>query len=86
MYLLMCFFETGDSLGMESLVHSFRMLLERSDRVSEQHKNAYLSFIRVFRKLLGTPPNDQIRLQQLKAEIDLLGQSAGRVWMLEKVG
>lgn len=86
MFLLMSFFETGDSLGMESMVHSFRMLLERSDRVSELHKNLYLSFLRVFRKLLGTPLNDQFRLRQLKAEIDLLGPSAGKAWLLEKVG
>ncbi len=85
-FLLMCFYETGDSMGMESLVHSFRMLLERSDRVSEQHKNTYLAFIRVFRKLIGTPPNDQFRLQQLKAEIELLFLSAGKVWLLEKIG
>lgn len=86
MFLLMCFFETGDSMGMESMVHSFRMLLERSDRVSELHKNHYLSFLRVFRKLLGTPLNDQFRLLQLKAEIDLLGPSSGKAWLLEKVG
>lgn len=84
-YLLMCYYETGDSLGMESLVHSFRMFLSRSDRVSESHKESYLEFMRVFRKVLSTPPKDDVRLQQLKTDIDDLKFSSGKSWLLEKV-
>jgi hypothetical protein len=86
MFLLMCFFETGDSQGMESLLHSFRMLLDRGERVSSQHKNYYLAFIRVFRLLISTPPHDKNRLQNLKAEVERLGAGAGKVWLLGKVG
>lgn len=85
LYLLMCLYETGDSLGMESLVHSFRMLLGRSGRISEKHKRNYLGFVRLFRKMLGIPLNDQFRLQQLKAEIERLTNSAAKSWLLEKV-
>jgi tetratricopeptide (TPR) repeat protein len=85
LYLLMCFYETNDTVGMESLVHSFRMLLERNDRISEQHKNNYLAFIRVFRKALGTPPNDQLRMEQLRTEVEQLTLNVGRVWLLEKI-
>lgn len=85
LHLLMCLYETGDSLGMESLVHSFRMLLGRSGRISESHKKKYLEWVRLFRKMLGIPLHDQFRLQQLRAEIDLLAASAGKNWLLDKV-
>ena len=85
LFLLMCYYETHDTLGMESLVHSFRMLLGRSGRVSEKHKKIYTDLIRLFRKMLGIPPNDQFRLQQLKTEIERLPMSPGKSWLLEKV-
>jgi tetratricopeptide (TPR) repeat protein len=85
LYLLMCFYETNDTVGMESLLHSFRMLLERNDRIAEQHKGYYLAFIKVFRKALGTPPNDQQRMEQLREEADQLTLNVGRLWLLEKI-
>jgi tetratricopeptide (TPR) repeat protein len=85
LYLLMCYYETGDSLGMESLVHSFRMLLGRSGKLSDPHKDKYKALVRLFRKLLGIPPNDQFRLSKLKAEIEGLPMSSGKTWLLEKI-
>lgn len=84
-YLLMCYYETGDSMGMESLVHSFRMFLTRSEKVSEVRKESYLDFIRLFRRVLSTPLKDDFRLQQLKTEIEGLKFSAGKSWLLQKV-
>ena len=84
-YLLMCYFETGDTMAMESLVHSFRMFLTRGDKVSETHKESYLEFIRVSRRVLATPPKDVAPLQQLKADIEGLKLSAGKSWLLRKV-
>ena len=84
-YLLMCYYEVGDSIGMESLVHSFRMFLSRSDRVSDSHRESYLEFMRVFRRVLATPPKDNARLQVLKSDIDSLKFSAGKSWLLKKV-
>jgi hypothetical protein len=85
-YLLMCYFETEDIQGMESLAHSFRMLVERSDRVSELHKQGYLAFLRVFRKALGTPVYDAGRNSQLQSEIALLPLSPWKAWLTEKTG
>lgn len=83
-YLLMCFYERGDTMGMEALVHSFRMFLSRSKRVSESHRDIYLSFVRLFRKVLATPPNDDARLQELKSDIEKLKFSAGKAWLSQK--
>lgn len=83
-FLLMAYYEIGNDLGMESLVHSFRMFLSRAEKVSETHKHRYLEFIRVYRRLLATPPNDAVRLQQLKADIDALKYSAGKIWFQQK--
>jgi|GEM_PF-7051291 len=84
-YLLMCYYETDDSMGMESLVHSFRMFLTRSEKVSEGRKESYLDFMRLFRRVLSTLPKDDFRLQQLKTEIEALRFSAGKSWLSEKV-
>lgn len=85
-YLLMCYYEAEDIQGMESLAHSFRMLVERSDRVSEYHKQSYLAFLRVFRKALGTPAHDAGRNSQLQSEIELLPLSPWKAWLMEKAG
>ncbi len=83
-YLLMCFFEMGDSLGMESLLNSFRMYLRRNEQVAEGRREVYLSFLKVFGKMLGTPTKDKIRLRKLRREIEGLKSSIGKEWLLQK--
>ena len=84
-YLLMCAFETGDSMGMESQVHSFRMFLTRNKRISEIQRERYSGFIRLYRNLLATPPQDDVRLQKLKTDIGELRFNAGKTWLMRKL-
>lgn len=84
-YLLMCLYETGDSMGMESLMHSFKMYLRRNKGLSDHHKKKHLAFLRAMGHLLSTPSNDKIRLQKLLAEIAPLKASTSKEWLLEKV-
>ena len=84
-YLLITFYETGNSMGMESLVHSFRMYLDRSERISDLHKQNYGEFIRLFRNLIGTAPGDTRKIGKLKEEVEGLNFGIGRNWMLEKL-
>lgn len=84
-YLLMIYYEMGNTMGMESLVHSFRMFIQRSKRISDAHRANYLHFLRLFRGLIGTPPNDHSRLQKLKAGVESLDELVGRSWLSAKV-
>lgn len=84
-YLMMCAFETGDSLGTESQVHAFRMFLSRSKRVPEVQKENYTGFIRLYRNLLATPPKDDVRLNKLRTDIDQLKFNAGKTWLKRKL-
>ncbi len=84
-YLLMAFYETGDTLGMESLLHSFRMFISRGQKVSETHRKTYMTFMRLFRKALTIPRHEKLRLQELKAEIEGLSFSAGKLWLLQRI-
>lgn len=85
-YLLQIYYETGDSRGLESLAHSFRMFLDRSKGISGERRRQYNAFIRHLRQLSGIPLNDKARYAKLKAEIlkkDAKGM--GTKWLLEKI-
>lgn len=84
-YLLMIYYETGDTRAMESLLHAFRMYLERGERVSENHRSNYGEFIRLFRRMLGLRPDDRARIEKLEKEIVRSEFRTGQSWLLEKL-
>ena len=84
-YLLMIFYEMGNSIGMESLTHSFRVYLEREDRVSDFHRESYGDFIRFYRRMLSVRPDDAKRIQKLKDEIAQSRMRTGQSWLLERL-
>lgn len=84
-YLLMIYLETGDAIGMESLTHSFRVYLEREERVSEFHRNSYGDFIRFYRRLAALRPGDEKKTEKLKNEIAQSEMRTGQNWLLEKL-
>ena len=83
-YLLMCHYEAGDTLEMESLMHSFKMYLRRHKGISKLHQKSYLDFLLVYGRLLNTPPRDRQKLEKLHGDILALKSSAGKEWLLEK--
>lgn len=84
-YLLMIYLETGDAIGMESLTHSFRVYLEREERVSDFHRKSYGDFIRFYRRLAALRPGDVRKTEKLKNEIAQSEMRTGQNWLLEKL-
>lgn len=84
-YLLIIYFETGDTVGLESQIHSFRMYLERGERVSEFHVKTYGEFIRLFRRMLSLRSGEDKKIDKLKKEIARSGLRSGQSWLLEKL-
>lgn len=85
-YLLQIYYETGNSLGLESLTHSFRMFLNRHKDISPQKQQMYLAFINHLRKLGSIPLQDVERLLQLANEIkEKRSKGMGSAWILRKI-
>lgn len=84
-YLLMIHFETQNSVGMESLTHSFRMFLDREDRVASFHRKNYGDFIRFYKRLVEMPPGAKEKIQKLRQEIAQSGLQTGQSWLREKL-
>ena len=84
-FLLMCYYETHNSLGMESLAHSTRMFLRKDRQLSPSHKKRYLNFTKLYRRLINIAPGNQKKLSQLQEEIDQLEFRAGKSWIKQKV-
>lgn len=85
-YLLQIYYELGEIRSLESLAHSFRIKLGRSDKISPQKREQYLAFIRNLMRLLNIPPHNQERLEKLRKEIiDKPEKGMGTVWLLDKI-
>ena len=69
MYLLQIYYETGESLALESLAHAFRMFLDRNKNLSQNRKREYIDFILHLRRLSNIPLHDRKRLQKLREQI-----------------
>lgn len=85
-YLLQIYYETGNSIGLESLSHSFRMYLERSEGISKERRSQYVSFINHLKRLCNIPLGDSERLGKLKTQILEKDQKGmGSAWLLAKI-
>lgn len=85
-FLLRTYYHTGDAQAMESLLHSFRMYINRNKQISKTHKENYLTFIKFFRRLINTPSRDRKRIGKLRE--DVVGtnwNSAGKRWIVEEL-
>ncbi len=84
-YLLMIYFQTGNTIGMESLMHSFRIYLEREERVSSFHRKSYGDFIRFYRRMVSLRPDDKKKIEKLSNEIAQSEMRTGQNWLLDKL-
>lgn len=85
-YLLQIYYETGNARGLESLIHSFRMFLDRNQEISQAKKRQYIAFINHLRKLTNIPLRDVERLKKLRREIlEKDRRGMGTSWLLAKI-
>jgi tetratricopeptide (TPR) repeat protein len=85
-YLLQIHFETRNQIGLESLIHSFRMFLSRNKEISTRKRQQYINFINHLTKLITIPPRRKDRLKKLQREIQEKDEKGmGSKWLLEKI-
>lgn len=85
-YLLQVYYETGNSRGLESLAHSFRMFLDRNKGISQTRRRQNIAFILHLQRLSNIPLMDKKRLQKLKSDIQEKSEKGmGTSWLLEKI-
>ncbi|MEM7040763.1 MAG: hypothetical protein AAF570_27625, partial [Bacteroidota bacterium] len=85
-HLLKIYYETNDMRGLESLLHSFRMFLDRNKDVAPEKRRQYVTFLNHLRKLLNIPLNDRGRIEKLKKEIlEKESKGMGISWLIEKI-
>lgn len=85
-HLLQVYYETGDSLALESLAHSFRMFLDRNKAVSHERRRQYIDFILHLKRLCNTPLHDRKRLGKLRQDIQAKKERGmGTRWLMEKI-
>lgn len=85
-YLLQIYFETGNSVGLDSLCHSFRMFLDRNTDVAEGKRREYITFINHLRRFIGIPLDDVSKLQALKSNLlEKENRGMGSDWLISKI-
>lgn len=75
--------ETDAFDALESLLHAFRLYLQRNKTVSEDTRRAYLNFIQLLRRLMHATPD---RLPALREQVADTATLTEKNWLLEQMG
>ena len=84
-YLLRIFYETEDDIGMESMVHTFRVQLQRYKDLPPQRLTQYKEFVLLYRRLMGLKPNSDQHKNSLLAQVGQFPNISARKWFLDKL-
>ena len=82
--LLKCYFELGEYNALGSLLDSFSRYIYRQKEIG-YHKEIYLNFIRLVKKIVHGNTDDKKIVKQLKEEVEGTKQLVERKWLLEKL-
>ena len=82
--LLKTYFELDELESLDSLVHSFRMLLKRKKLISDEHRANYLHMVN-FIKRLSRKKIKGTELKLIRKEIETASHLADKNWLLQKV-
>lgn len=75
--------ETDAYDALESLLHAFRLYLQRNRIVSEDTRRAYLNFIQLLHHLVRATPE---RLPALRREVENTATLTEKNWLVEQMG
>ena len=82
--LLRIYYETGTTSGLQSLMDSFQVFINRQKDISYQKDN-YLNLIRIVRKMLRLTDSDKDKKAALLEEVNRTQYLAERNWLVEKL-
>jgi hypothetical protein len=85
MYIPM-YYETGAVEQFFSVIDTFKHFLRSNQKLSEERKQLYETFINLSYKLMAINENyDEYKLKKLKEEIDAGANIINKGWLLEKI-
>lgn len=82
--LVRIYYDTGAHNALDSLLHSFRIYLQRHRNIG-YHRELNANFVRCVQRLLNLEPGDQAARDKLFRRIREVPYLAEREWLLEKV-
>ena len=82
--LLKSYFELGEYNALDSLLDSFARYIHRQKEMG-YHREMYLNFIRLVKKIIHSRMEDSKVVQQLRKEIEGISDLVERKWLLEKI-
>jgi len=82
--LLKCYFELGEYNALDSLLDSFSRYIYRQKEMG-YHREIYLNFIRLIKKIIHSKMDDPKIVNQLQQEVEGTNQLVERKWLLEKL-
>ena len=85
--LLRNYYELGEFELLESLGRTFRRFLNRTDTMSESHKEKNRNFLSVLHQLAKAKEKgpDPVQIQKIAALLELEGELTDRTWLGEKL-
>ncbi|MBK7408497.1 MAG: hypothetical protein IPL49_02450 [Saprospirales bacterium] len=83
--LLKTYFELGEFLPLDSLSESFRIFLQRNQRISREVKQQYLNVLRFVKKLSHIRPKDAKAIGKIRQQVSDCQALADKPWILEKI-
>lgn len=83
--LVRTYYETDESLALDSLIDSFRIFLRRNKVISKNQKREYNNFLNIVKKLTSMPSSDQPALAKLRQRVTETSSAMPKKWLLEKI-
>lgn len=83
--LLKTYFELKEFLALDSLSDSFRIFLQRNQRISREVKQQYLNVLRFVKKLSNVSPGDKKAIEKIRLQASQCKALADKAWILEKI-
>jgi hypothetical protein len=84
-YLLRIFYETGNLIGLDALLESYRMFVKRTKELPGARKASHNEFIRLVRRLAHINPHDRDSILRLRSDIEKGRRIPWTAWLMEKV-
>ncbi len=79
------YFDTGEVDALDSLLHSFRIYLQRHRNIG-YHRELNFNFVRYVQRLIQLEPGDDQGVEKLRRKILNEQYLAERDWLMEKTG
>ncbi|MEO6039193.1 MAG: hypothetical protein ABIQ93_12340 [Saprospiraceae bacterium] len=83
--LLRTYYESDETVALDSLIDSFRIYLRRNKIISKNQKREYNSFLNIVKKLTSIPLGDQTAIAKLRQRVTETSSTMPKKWLLEKM-